>query len=389
MNDAPQLGPNVTVLERDGRTFYLVGTAHVSQKSVLEVRATIEAVRPETVAIELCQTRYDAMTDEDRWRKLDVFQIIRQKKVLFTVANLALSAYQRKIGDKLGVKPGAEQLEAVQAAKDVGAELVLADRDIQATLKRTWRNLSLWDRAKVFSGLLGGFEGEEITEEKLEQLKDRDHVSEAMEAFAKELPKIQGPLIDERDRYLMSSVEDAPGKTVVAVVGAGHVRGMVSYFGKPVDRAALTVIPPPKRWVGLLKWIIPALVMAAFYYGYTKHEGESLERMLLAWIIPNSVMAALLTAVALGKPLSILTAAISSPITSLNPTLGAGMVVGLVEAWLRKPTVGDCERIGEDATSVRGVYRNRFLRVLLVAVMATIGSALGAWVGAALVAKSL
>lgn len=385
-----ELGPNVTVLSRGDRRFYLVGTAHISERSVREVRETIEAVKPDTVCIELCPSRYEAMIDESRWEKLDIFQVIRQKKVLFVLAQLTLSSYQKRLGDKLGVQPGAEQMEAVHAAEEIGAELVLADRDIQATLKRTWRTLRLSEKIKVLGALGGGFfDREEITEEQLEALKDRDTITEMMQAFAEQMPGVQRPLIDERDQYLMAKVEASPGQSVVAVVGAGHVAGMQRYFGQEVDLDALTVIPPPKRWVEWLKWIIPALMIAAFAFGYSKADGQSFQQMLLSWIVPNALMAALMTLVAGGKLLSVLTAAIASPITSLNPTIGTGMVVGLMEAWLRRPTIKDCQRIPEDSTSLRGFYRNPFTRVLLVAVMANIGSALGAYVGVFLVAKLL
>lgn len=377
------LGPNVTLLEQGDRRIYLIGTAHISERSVHEVRETIEKVRPDTVCVELDQLRHDAMMDESRWRQLDIFEVIKQKKVLFVLANLALAAYQRKLGEKLGVRPGAEQLEAINAAQAVGAEVVLADRDIQATLKRTWANLTFMDKVKVMGALANGFGGgNEITEEDLEKLKERDHLNEMMAEFAKALPRVQVPLIDERDRYLMSSVEDAPGKTIVAVVGAGHVPGMIRYQGQAVDRAALSVIPPAKGWVRALKWVIPALMLGAFYFGYQQHSGASLKELLFAWALPNAMMAAVLSIVALAKPLSVVTAAVASPITSLNPTIGAGMVVGLLEAWLRKPTVEDAARVGQDSTSIRGIYRNRFTRVLLVAAMATVGSAMGAWVGA-------
>lgn len=379
---------NVTVLEREGRTFYIVGTAHISQRSVEEVRDVIERVRPDTVCVELCRTRHDTLMDATRWRRLDIFQIIRQKKVLFLLANLALSAYQRRLGDELGVRPGAELMAAVEKAREIGADLVLADRDIQATLKRTWRNLSFGSKLKVLGALFEVFfTREELTEEALEKLKDRDHITEVMKAFAQEVPQVKGPLIDERDLYLASSIFEAPGRTVVAVVGAGHVEGIVAHFGEPVDRAALSVIPPPARWTGALKWIIPALILAAFYVGYTKHEGERFDEMLYAWILPNAVAAGFFGLLAGARVLSVLTAIVASPITSLNPTIGAGMVVGLLEAWLRRPTVEDCERVPDDMTSLRGLYRNRFTRVLLVAAMVTLGSALGAWIGAGWVTK--
>lgn len=378
-----ELGPNVTVLEGAGRTTYIVGTAHISKKSVEEVRQVIEAVRPDTVCVELCATRREAMMDASRWRKLDVFQIIRQRKVLFLLANLSLSAYQRRLGKELGVEPGAELKEAIAAADDVGAEVVLADRDIQATLKRTWANLGFCTKFKVLGSVLDGFfqKDEPLTEEQLEQLKERDHLGDMMKEFARVLPEVKAPLIDERDAYLMSAVEDAPGEKVVAVVGAGHVEGMVARQGEGADRDALSVIPATAKWVGLLKWIIPAVMLAAFWYGYQKHAATGLYELVMAWLIPNAVFAGLFTAIAGGKLLSIATAVVASPITSLNPTIGAGMVVGLLEAWLRKPTVEDCERLPDDMLSLRGMYRNPFSRVLLVAIAATLGSALGAWVG--------
>lgn len=378
-----ELGPNVTILEQADRTIYLVGTAHISEKSVEEVRYTIETVRPDTVCVELCKTRHDAMSDPDRWSKLDIFQIIKQKKVLFLTANLALSSYQKKLGDKLGVQPGAELREAVEVAKEIGAELVLVDRDIQATLKRTWANVGFFKKFAVIGSLFEGFfsKGEEITAEKLEALKDRDTISEMMAQFAKELPEVQVPLIDERDKYLMSATEAAPGKRIVCVVGAGHVEGMIGYQGLEVDREALSQIPVTKSWVKALKWIIPGLMFAAFYFGYRQNASKGLAVLIYAWALPNMVVAGLFTAIAGGKPLSVVCATLASPITSLNPTIGAGMVVGLVEAWLRKPTVQDCEAIPEDSKSLKGFYRNPFLRVMMVVVMATLGSAVGAWIG--------
>jgi pheromone shutdown-related protein TraB len=385
-----ELGPNVTHLADGDRDIYIVGTAHISKKSVVEVRQTIEAIRPDSVCVELCENRYQSMIDTERWKKLDIFQVIKQKKVLFLLSNLALSSYQRRMGEKFGVEPGAELKEAIRMSGEVNAELVLVDRDIQATLKRTWANLSFWNKIKVMSGLVGGvFSDEDISEEELEKLKEKDHLTEMMAEFARLMPQVKVPLIDERDHFLMSAIDDAPGQRIVAVVGAGHVSGMIAHRGEVVDRDKLSEIPSGKSWTKWLKWIIPALVLGAFAFGYQKHAGQNLEDMFWAWVLPNSIMAGVLAAVGGAKILSILTAIIASPITSLNPTIGAGMVVGLVEAWLRKPTVADAQRLNQDMMSLSGIYKNAFSRVLLVAALATIGSSIGAFVGAPLVLSLL
>ena len=363
------------------RTVHIVGTAHVSRQSVEEVKKVIAEIRPDTVCVELDPMRYEALTDDTRWRKLNIFDVIRQKKVLFLMASLALQAFQRRLGDQLGVKPGSELLAAVKAAEEVGAEVVLADRDVQATLKRTWGNLGFINKMKVISGLVVSvLDTEEISEQQVEDLKNREHISDMMTEFAKVMPEVKGPLIDERDQYLMSSIEDAPGETIVAVVGAGHVEGMTKWAGKPVDREALKEIPPPSLLARGAKWVVPVIILAAFSYGYFKHQGEDFVSMLYAWILPNAIVAGILTLVAGGKILSVLTAVVSLPITSLNPTIGAGIPVGLMEAWLRKPTVEDCERLGKEVNTWQGLRENPFSRILIVAIAATIGSALGAYI---------
>lgn len=447
----------VTILRRDDITFYLVGTAHVSEASVEEVRAVIDEVQPEVVCIELCESRYNTLINEDAWKNLDVFKVIKQGKTLLLFANIILSSYQKAIGEQLGVKPGAEFKAAATAAQAIGARVELVDRNVHITLKRTWANLRFFSKAKLLGMLLGvvqdeGADGEdgdgEITREEIEKLKHQANFSAQLAQLTEFLPGIKKPFIDERDQYMMSSIEEAadgpvcpapasaaadadadadsdavsdaadadadadadavsdaadadadadaggdadadadadtdtrPVKNVVAVVGAMHVAGMRDTFGKPVDRAPLDIIPPPSPWLRLLKWVIPVLILAAFSYGYFKQRDTTLEDLLYAWILPNSIMAGLLTAIARAKFLSIVTAFIVSPITSLNPLLPAGVVVGLLEAWLRKPTVEDCEHIHEDIQTWKGVIRNPVTHVLLVAVASTMGSALGAWIG--------
>lgn len=382
MNSEIPASSNVTVLEQDNRTIYLVGTAHVSDASVQEVQQVIEQVQPDVVCIELCQARYNALTSDAAWKNLDVFKVIREGKTLFLLANLAIGAYQRRIGHELGVKPGAELLAAAEKAKDVGARIELIDRDIHVTLKRTWANLGFWDKAGLLGAIIESvFSREKVSVTDIENLKQQAHLSEMLNEFAKEMPKIKKPLIDERDQYLASGVDRAEGKKIVVVVGAAHVPGMRETFGKPVDRSVLEALPPPSRLIKALNWLFPLAILVALVYGIYDRKGSSTEDLLMAWILPTSLMCFLLTAVAGAKLLSLASAALAAPITTLLPVIGAGMVVGLVEAWLRRPTVEDCEHINQDVQTWRGVYRNPVTRVLLVTVASTMGAALGAWIG--------
>jgi len=376
------LSDNVTVLEIGGKKIYLLGTAHVSAKSVTEVADLIQAIKPDTVCVELCPTRYKALTEENQWRKLNIIEVVRQGKALMLLASLALSSFQRKMGTQLGVQPGAELLEGVKQAESVGAKLVLADRDVQITLKRTWANLSFWRKLTVFAGLTESiFTKGELSEEDLERMKEKDQLTAMMDEFARVMPEVKKPLIDERDQYLMSHIQEAEGRTIVAVVGAGHVSGMQRFLGEKIDRDALDALPPKPFWPKVAKWVIPLLVLALFGWGFYKHRDQNLEEMLYAWVLPNAIMAGLFTLLAGAKLASVLSAIIASPITSLNPALGAGMVAGTVEGWLRKPNVEDCESIPRDIESFKGFYTNPFTKVLLVFAMANLGSSLGSMIG--------
>lgn len=373
---------NITVLRRGSKTYVLVGTAHVSQESVDEVRSVINAVKPDTVAIELCDTRYRSLMDENRWEKLNIFEVIKEGKTLMLIANLAIGAYQRRIGAQLGVKPGAEMLEAAKLAEEQGAEVFLADRDIQITLKRTWQNVGYFKRMALLGAMIESLVSkDEISADTIEDLKQNEQLSSMLDEFSKTLPEVKGPLIDERDLYMVSRLQEAPGETIVAVIGAGHMPGMTKHFDDDIDREQLVTLKPTPLWVRSLKWVIPTAVLLAFYYGYQQQGQQSLETLVTAWILPNAAFAAIFAAMAGAKIPTILIAGVSSPITSLNPLLNVGIPVGFCEAWLRKPTVADAERISDDVQSLRGFYRNAFTRTLLVVMFSIFGSALGAWVG--------
>ena len=373
----------ITRVEHDGKDITIVGTAHVSQKSVDEVRRVILELKPDTVCVELDQGRYESLVDDTRFRKLDLFQVIKQKRVLYVLANLALAAYQKKIGDKIGVKPGAELLAAVQTCEAVGAKLVLADREIQATLKRTWSNISIWNKVRLAGSLLTApLAVEEISAEQVERLKERDTISDMLAELSTLVPGLKEPLIDERDQYLASSVSLAPGRKLVAVVGAGHVQGVLVNLGRRVDRALLEKLPRPSRLRRAIGWSIPMIALGCFCLcGWRSHSNEALYHMLLAWVLPTSLACALCTAMAGAHPIAIIAGLLTAPIAALNPLIGAGMVTALVQAWVRRPSVANCEAIPKSISSVRGWYRNPATRVLLVFLLSSVGAAIGTLIG--------
>lgn len=395
-------GGSQTVLRVGDAEVTLIGTAHVSAHSVAEVRDVIERERPEVVCVELDQQRHDALTQESAFRNLDIFKVIREGKALYLLAHLGLAAYQRRMGAALGVKPGAELLAAVEAARAVGAKVELVDRDINITLKRTWANVGLWKRSLLLSSLLVGFgddkDGEPVTRESIEKLKEQRALSEMLSELSKAMPEVKGPLIDERDQYLADGIHRAAGapaadaprpapRKVVAVVGAAHVPGIVRQWGQPVDRAALEKLPPPSMLWTAVKWLIPILFLVALVWGWRSSGRHSLAEMMLAWIAPTSIGAGLCTLLGGGHLLTILTAVIAAPIAAIHPLIGTAMFTGLVEAWLRRPSVADCERLPDDIQSFRGFWRNPVTRILLIAVLSGIGTAVGFWVGVTWVAS--
>jgi pheromone shutdown-related protein TraB len=382
-----------TVLTEGATTFHIIGTAHVSEKSVAEVREVIARERPEVVAVELCKPRYEALTQDKAFRNLDIFKVIREGKALYLLGHLALTAYQRRMGAALGVKPGAELLAAVEAANAAGARVELVDRDINVTLKRTWANVGLWKRSMMLSSLLVGFgddkNAEPVTAESIEKLKEQRALSEMLTELSRAMPEVKGPLIDERDQILADGIRASgkDAKSVVAVVGAAHVPGIKQHWGKPIDRPTLEKLPPPSKLWTAIKWGVPLLFVVALILTWKSSSSTSFTELMLAWIVPTGVGAGLFTLVGGGHLLTILSAIVVAPIAAIHPLLGTAMVTGLVEAWLRRPSVADCERLPEDIQTFRGFWRNPVTRILLVAILSGVGTALGFWVGVGWVAS--
>ncbi len=387
--DAQRAQRNITRLQVDNREVVMVGTAHVSRESAELVRSVIEAEAPDTVCIELCPSRYGAIRQQDQWQDMDIIKVIKEKKAFLLLSNLLLAAFQRRIAKKLGVKPGEEMIRAMEAADEIGAHIHLADRDIRITLLRTWRSMGLWGKIKLLFQLIYSAAGgiDDISEADIERMKQEDILQMLLADVEKSFPSLKTILIDERDRYLAHRIRTAPGEKIVAVVGAGHVPGITRHWEEEIDMAALETVPPKGRLGGWLKWIIPLAIVSLFAFGFFYGGRETGARMITWWVAANGILAGLGAIAALGHPLTILSSVVAAPLTSLNPMIAAGWVSGLVEAFSRKPKVRDFETLYEDILSVRGFWRNKVTRILLVVVFTNLGSGVGSFVAVPLMLK--
>ncbi len=430
----------------------LLGTAHVSKASADQVRRLLETEPFDAVAVELCPSRYQALLDPDALARMDLFRVIRQGRVAMVVASLALGAYQQRLADQFGIEPGAEQRMAIAQARERHLPVLLVDREIGVTLKRVAANLGWWRRLELFSGLLASLISQEkVSEAEVERLKEGDVLETSFAEFARDRQDLFLPLIDERDRYmaarLREEIEREGHGRVLAVLGAGHLKGVARYLaaeGVPaetrenpsaspearpaptartpgisgatpavaghgtrqdVDRDANPVeipelkprtgeephqdprqiieelerLPPPSPWPKAISWLILALILGGFGYGFAQSPQLGWG-VVVDWVLITGGLCALGTLLAAGHPLTILSGFLAAPLTTLHPAIGAGMVTAMVELWLRKPNVGDFGRLRQDATRVGAWWRNRVLRILLVFLFSNLGAATGTYV---------
>ena len=377
-------------LDFDEREFILVGTAHVSKESAELVKTVIEEERPDTVCVELCQSRYQSIQQKDRWQDTDIVKVIKEKKSFLLLSNLLLASFQKRIAKQFDIKPGQEMITAIETAETVGAQIHLADRDIRTTLSRTWRVMGFWGKMKLmFQLMLSLGQLDEIKEEDIETMKQQDVRETLLSEVGKSQPALKTILIDERDQYLAEKIRTAPGNKVIAVVGAGHVPGIKKSWNADIDTQALEQLPPKGKSIGIIKWLIPAviigLIIAGFFYGGAKAGTD----MIIWWILANGLLAGVGAIIALAHPVTILSSILAAPLTSLNPMIAAGWVSGLVEAFSRKPKVKDLESLPDDILSIRGFWKNNVTRILLVVIFTNLGSSLGTFVAFPVIVKVL
>lgn len=383
-----QTEPLLTLERADGR-ITLLGTAHVSRASVAKVRELLASGDYDAVAVELCPSRYNTLLNPAALARLDLFAVLRAGRAPMVLASLALGAYQQRLAEQFGIEPGAELRAAVETAQANHVPVVLLDREIGITLKRIYRNVPWWQRLNLAAGLLlSVVSREQVTETEIERLKEGDMLENTFSQFADQQRDLYLPLIDERDRYMAAKLRQETRtkqhRHVLAVVGAGHLRGIAHYLNTDATPAPHVVteleqLPPPSVWPKRIPWLIVALVLLGFALGFARSPALGWD-MVADWVLINGGLAALGTLLALGHPLTIISAFLAAPLTSLNPTVGAGMVTAVVETYLRKPSVGDFSQLRRDTTTLGGWWRNRVTRVLLVFLLSTLGSAIGTYV---------
>lgn len=384
--------PDVHVLTVQDKTILLVGTVHVSQESADLVRAVIEEEGPDAVCVELDSRRYEALSQQQKWEAFDLKEVIRKKQLSTMLANVLLASYQKRLGDQLGVLPGTEMLEAINVAKKHDIPISLCDRDVRVTMRRAWRSTPFFKKSMLVSSLIVGvFDTKPVSEESLQVLKKQDVLSEMMQELGKEVPTLKTVLIDERDRYLAEKTLRAEGKTIVSVVGAGHVEGIKTILQgeRQANLDGLDVIPPVSlawKWIG---WAIPAIIIGSIaLIGYQKGAAAAGDSAVF-WIVANGIPSGLGALLAWAHPFTILVAVAGAPFTSLTPVIGVGYVTAFVQAYMQPPIVREFQTVAEDVAIPRRWWQSRLLRVFLAFLFPTIGSVIGTWVGGTRIVSNL
>ncbi len=383
------------VLTLNGRTITLIGTAHISQDSINEVTEAIKTQKPDCVAIELDQKRCDSIKNPDSWRQLDIIKVLKRGEGFLLLANLVLASFQKRMGQNVGVRPGDEMVAAMKVAEELNIPTTMVDRPIQTTLRRAWAKNSLWGKCKLLSAMISSaFTSEKISSEEIEELKNNSEMDSMMKELSDYMPTVKEVLIDERDKYLASHIWESKGSNIIAVLGAGHLPGVQAYLEKiaagqeSTDTTEIANIPNKTLGAKIKGWIIPAIIVIligmGFYFG-GKNKGTEL---VLSWVLWNGALSAIGSIIAAAHPLTILVSFIGAPITSLCPFVGVGFLTGITQAFICKPKVKDIEDLSTDAGSLKGFYKNRVLKVLLVFILSSLGSSIGTFVsGADIISK--
>ncbi|MGD1820349.1 MAG: TraB/GumN family protein [Pleomorphochaeta sp.] len=373
---------------KDNSELLLIGTAHISKDSVNEVKQQIEEYEPDRICIELDKTRYSNKKDNQTWSDKTLIKVLKEGKGFLLLANMALASFQKRMGNNTGISPGEEILNAAKLAEEKNIPFSFCDREIQTTFKRAWKKSNFWNKMKLLATLISAaFSKESISEEEIAELKKADVLETMLKEMSKELPTIKEVLIDERDQFLAKSMYKAKGQKKLGVIGAGHTKGILKQLEAldngeiDTDTSKISEVPPSSKFTKALKYIIPALIIGIIAYGFI-HSGWTRGLKLFGyWVMVNAIFTAIGGIVALAHPINIIISMFAAPFTSLNPTIGVGIVSGLLEYKFRKPSVKDFTNMSDDALTLKGWYKNKALHGLYVFFVCSIGSAIGTFIG--------
>jgi pheromone shutdown-related protein TraB len=358
----------------------LVGTAHISKESITLVEKTIEKEKPDVIGVELDKDRLHQLLSGKKWQEMNIVEVVKTGKTNLFLLSLLLSNMQKQIGKSVGINPGAEMLAAVKIAQIKKIPIQLLDRNVNITLKRAFNEMSLKEKVKLGYSLFASFfgVGEKITPEKIEELKKEDIMNNLMKELGKQMPSMKKVLVDERDLFISESIITGPGKKIVAIVGAGHLKGIKSTIesGKKINISTLLNMPKKKNYLKYLKYIIPIVFIGLMGYAiYSKGLTTTID-LLIIWFLINGTFSAIGAFLARAHPISIITAFFAAPFTSLHPAFAAGWFAALSETKYNPPKVMDFETLS-GLNNLKEFYNNKVTHILIVAAFTNIGSIIG------------
>lgn len=368
------------------REVLLLACEHVRPESVEQIRLVLNEERPDHVCVELDTQRLSWLEDRAAWEGLDLVEVMRRKQMPLLSSHLALRIFQKRLARFTTLEPGDEMWSAVEAARKINADVVLADRDMLITGVRAWRNTSLLNRPKLLLALTFGTMQRKRKDR--QGHKRNEKVAErVIERLARQLPAVKNVLVDERDFYMAHMIRSTSAKRIVAVVGPAHIHGIFEQLRSELSsdqaKAAnehmsdICMIPTKSRLASVMPWLISAVLIGLFIAGFSLGDRKQLLDAAQIWIICHSVIAGLFTLAAFGHFWTVLSVAISSPIVSLNPLVGAGMVGAAVQIFTAPPSIREIETVGDDITHLSGWWKNRLARIVLILILANLGSTIG------------
>ncbi|EQB4897700.1 TraB/GumN family protein [Enterococcus faecalis] len=370
------------------KTYYLVGTNHISKESAELVKKVINEVRPACVCVELDQKRYQKYTSPEEWAKTDIIKIIKQNKLVVLFSNIVYGVLQRKLAKEKGTIQAGELIQALESAENVGADIQLIDRDIQVTFKRMWRHLSFTQKPKLIMTFFSEFE--DVETERLEDFLESDSFDNVFIQLSKKFPTIYDDMITERDKVMVTNLQNSKYDVNVVVVGKAHINGIKEKLKeeKNYDISELTSIPSKKLSSKLIEFIFPLTLILLLAVSFLSGIQVGFHQ-LLKWWVWNGGLAAIFTCFALPSPLTILTSLIMAPVGALSPVLSVGVFSALAEATVKKPTVRDFLTVQDDFLSIKTIYSNRLIKIGLVFLLSNLGGAIGNIIGGIGILNSL